>query len=221
MLNAVLGRGSQNGAVPGNWLWRLRASVPTRLRTRIAEAIPRRAVIELTTRLETRGTDWPNVRAFALPSDALGYIRLNLRGRERDGTVAPDDADALMDEIAAGLTSFTDPDGAQSITAVERVPQAGAQPDGPALPDLLVRWSDRPVLRQDRVLSLTFGEIQRRGTGTGRSGNHNPEAWAVVVAPASSQSSDEGPTSVSDLAATAAAVFGAETAHLSGRAFLR
>jgi predicted AlkP superfamily phosphohydrolase/phosphomutase len=220
MLNTVLGRGSQNGDVPGNWLWRLRASVPTRLRTQIAEAIPRRAVIELTTRLETRGTDWSKVRAFTLPSDALGYIRLNLRGRERDGTVAPGDADVLMDEIVTGLTSFTDPDGTPSIAAVERVPHLRPDPDGPALPDLLVRWSDRPVARLARVIS-PFGEVLRRGTGTGRSGNHNPEAWALVVAPSSSQFDNGGPARVTDLAATVSAAFGAETAHLSGRPFLR
>jgi predicted AlkP superfamily phosphohydrolase/phosphomutase len=220
MLNAVLGGGgSRNGAVPGNWLWRLRGSVPTRLRTQVAEALPRRAVIELTTRFETRGTDWSTVRAFALPSDALGYIRLNLRGRERDGTVAPSDADDVIDEIVTGLSSFADPDGAPSITAVERVREVSPEPDGPALPDLLVRWSERPTMRQDRVVSPTFGEILRRGTGTGRSGNHNPEAWAVVLPPSARESDHAGPSSVADLAATVCAAFGAETEQLSGRPF--
>jgi predicted AlkP superfamily phosphohydrolase/phosphomutase len=221
MLNAVLGGGSsENGEVPGSWLWRLRAGVPTRLRTRIAEALPRSAVIELTTRLETRGTDWSGVRAFALPSDALGYIRLNLRGRERDGTVAPHEADALVDEIVAGLTSFRDPAGTPSIAAVERVPHLSHAPDGPALPDLLIRWSDRPAIGLDAVHSASFGEVRRRGLGSGRSGNHNADAWAVVVAPAARQS-DDGPTHVVDLPATICAAFGAETEHLAGKPFLR
>jgi predicted AlkP superfamily phosphohydrolase/phosphomutase len=220
MLNAVLGtNGSQDSAVPGSWLWRLRASVPTRLRTQIAEVLPRRAVIELTMRLETRGTDWSNVRAFTLPSDALGYIRLNLRGRERDGTVAPAEADALVDEIVAGLTSFSDPDGGPSISAVERVPELGPKGDGPALPDLLVRWSDRPAVRLDRVISPTFGEVPRRGTGSGRSGNHNPEAWAVVIPPSTNHADAGGPTRITDLSATVSAEFGAETKHLSGKPF--
>ena len=221
MLNAVLGEGgSENGAVPGSRLWRLRAAVPTRLRTQIAGSLPRRAVIELTTRLETRGTDWSKVRAFSLPSDAVGYIRLNLRGRERDGTVAPGDADALIDEIVGGLSSFTDPDGAPSIAAVERVPDGSPRPDRPALPDLLVRWNERPATRQDRVLSPRFGEVLRRGQGSGRSGNHNSDAWAVVVAPAARQSHDDGPSRVVDLAATVCATFRAETERLAGEPFL-
>jgi predicted AlkP superfamily phosphohydrolase/phosphomutase len=224
MLDAVLrGARSEDRPAPGSLLWRLRAAVPTQARTRIAEALPRRAVIELTTRLETRGIDWSKVRAFAVPSDALGYIRLNLRGRERDGTVAPDQADALVDEIVAGLTSFTDSDGSPTIAAVERVPESYRSANGaPLLPDLLVRWSDRPAAGVGRISSPTFGEIRRRGTGSGRSGNHNPDAWAVVVAPDSRRHDNKGgPSRVVDLAATVCAAFGAETDRLSGEPFLR
>jgi predicted AlkP superfamily phosphohydrolase/phosphomutase len=218
MLNAVLGAKSEaNGDAPGSQLWRLRAAVPTRVRTRIAELLPRRAVIELTTRLETRGIDWSNVRAFMLPSDVLGYIRLNLQGRERDGTVAPADADALMDEIAAGLTSFTEPDGTPSIAAVERVPISTERPDGPALPDLLVRWSERPAAGLDRVASPAFGEVRRRGRGSGRSGNHNADAWALLVG---RETDGRTPARVVDLPASVCAAFGAPTGHLSGDPFL-
>jgi predicted AlkP superfamily phosphohydrolase/phosphomutase len=222
MLNAVLGGArSQDGPAPGSLLWRVRAAVPTQARTKIAEALPRRAVIELTTRLETRGIDWSKVRAFPVPSDALGYIRLNLRGRERDGTVAPDEADALIDEIVAGLTSFADPDGSPSIAAVERIPDSYRGSNGAAsLPDLLVRWSDRPATGVERLSSPTFGEIQRRGTGSGRSGNHNPDAWAVVVAPDSRSRDQDGPSHVVDLAATVCAAFGADADGLSGKPFL-
>ena len=59
-------------------------------------------------------------RAFAHPADNQGYVRLNLRGRERDGIVDPGEADALIDEIAAGLATFTDPDGAPAVAGVVR-----------------------------------------------------------------------------------------------------
>jgi predicted AlkP superfamily phosphohydrolase/phosphomutase len=218
MLNAVLSaRSDENGAVPGSRLWRLRAAVPTGARTRIAEMLPRRAVIELTTRLETRGTDWSQVRAFMLPSDVLGYIRLNLRGREREGTVASDEADALIEEIVSGLTSFTDPDGTPSIAAVERLPASSSKAGDPALPDLIVRWSERPASGLHRVVSPSFGEVLRRGKGSGRSGNHNAEAWAVLVG-----GSDGGaPSRVVDLPASVCAAFGAPTDHLSGEPFAR
>ena len=85
--------------------------LPSGLRAKVAGALPERVALDLTARLELRGVDWSRTRAFAHPAENQGYIRLNLRGRERDGIVDPADADALMDEIADGLRTFTDLDG--------------------------------------------------------------------------------------------------------------
>ncbi len=52
------------------------------------------------------GIDWSETRAFAL---GLAGIFLNLRGREAQGIVDPEnEADSLRDEIATKLTSLTD-----------------------------------------------------------------------------------------------------------------
>jgi hypothetical protein len=90
-------------------------------------------------------------------------------------------------------------------------------PDVPALPDLLVRWSERPATQLDRVVSSRFGEVARRGLGSGRSGNHTAEAWAVVADRAASRRDDGRAASVVDLAATVCAAFGAETDDLDGQ----
>jgi predicted AlkP superfamily phosphohydrolase/phosphomutase len=221
MLQAVLSEERTEAAdVPGSFLWRIRGAVPTRLRATVAQALPRRAVLELTARLETRGIDWRTVRAFALPSDTVGYIRLNLRGRERNGTVEPRDAEALVEEIVRGLSSFNDQDGAPSIAAVERV--SDVVPDSvnaTVLPDLVVRWSDRPATQLDHVVSERFGEVRRVGHATGRSGNHTGDAWAVVVSRAAG-GRDDGRARVADLPATVCATFGAETGDLAGESLL-
>ncbi len=68
------------------------------------------------------------------------------RGRERDGIVDPAEAGALRDEIAAGLATFTDPDGAPGgRVVVQRAAELypGARAD--RLPDLVVRWAQRPA----------------------------------------------------------------------------
>ena len=71
--------------------------------------LPERQALDLTARLEMRGVDWSRTRAFAHPAENQGYVRLNLHGRERDGIVHPDDADALLDEIADGLRTLRRP----------------------------------------------------------------------------------------------------------------
>ena len=55
-----------------------------------------------------------------MPGEDKGYVRLNLRGRERDGIVGPGEADELLSSIADGLLSFADPDGSASIASSTR-----------------------------------------------------------------------------------------------------
>ena len=176
--------------------------------------------LALTERLELRGQDWTTTRAFAQPADNQGYVRVNLRGRERDGIVEPGEAEALMDEIASGLMTFTDADGAPAVKAVERVADTfdtGVHSD--RLPDLIVRWSDRPATRLTEVVSPRFGTVKRRGHGSGRSGNHTAgDAWALVVPGASTPVTPSRPPRLVDIAATAAALAGRDARGPAGRA---
>jgi predicted AlkP superfamily phosphohydrolase/phosphomutase len=219
MLDAVLGGRPAPG--PGTALWRLRDTVSTNVRAWIADRLPRRAVLDLTARLETRAADWSRVRAFVLASDVVGYIRFNLRGREREGVVGPGETDALSERIAAGLATFAEPDGTPSIARVERRADVVAQgPCSDMLPDLVVRWSERPSTGLDRVVSPDHGEVRRAGRGSGRSGNHVDDAWAVVVPGRGREPADRPAGSVVDLAATVCTAFGAETTGLPGRSLL-
>jgi predicted AlkP superfamily phosphohydrolase/phosphomutase len=62
------------------------------------------------------GVDWAKTRAYGL---GINGLYLNLRGRERNGVVSPQDREALMDEIAAGLLATIDPvTGEPAVTKV-------------------------------------------------------------------------------------------------------
>ncbi len=221
MLAAVLSGGPLPDEGPAGWIWRLRAGLPTRWRGAIANAIPDRLALELTARLELRGMDWAATRAFAHPADNQGYIRLNLRGRERDGIVDPSEADALMDEIEAGLRTFRDPDGEPAVTDVVRVRELYPGERAERLPDLSVRWSERPATRLDRVISERFGEVRRAGSGSGRSGNHTAgDAWAVLAPGTARHREPSRPARLVDVAATIAALAGADGAGLPGEPLL-
>jgi predicted AlkP superfamily phosphohydrolase/phosphomutase len=227
MLDAVLSGGARaaengSGETGSGFVWKLRAAVPTGLRARVAAALPDRVALALTERLELRGQDWPATRAFAQPADNQGYVRLNMAGRERDGIVEQADAEALMDEIAAGLMTFRDPDGTPAVKAVERVVDTfdtGEHAD--RLPDLIVRWSERPATQLTHVRSERFGTVARRGHGSGRSGNHTAgDAWALVVPGASTPRTPSRPPRLVDIAATAAALAGRDAADLPGEPLL-
>jgi predicted AlkP superfamily phosphohydrolase/phosphomutase len=211
MLAAVLGAGQEREGDSGS-AWRMRARVPLRLRAAVADALPDRLAIELAARAELRGVDWSTTRAFCVPSDTHGNVRVNLRDRERDGIVPEADADALLDEIAEGLLGFEEPDGAPVVTAVERT--ADVVPPGPSshlLPDLIVRWRSSPAHATDVVRSPRFGVVRRAGPGSGRSGNHTDEAWALVVPAHSRLRTPQRAYRVTDLSATALTAAGLAT----------
>lgn len=221
MLEAVLRDGGPPDEAPG-FIWRLRAAVPADLRGRVARVLPDRLALELTSRLELRGMDWESTRAFAQPADNQGYVRLNLRGRERAGIVDPEDADDLCARIADGLRTFTDPDGAPAVKDVERVADTfGDGRRATRLPDLVVRWSDRPSTRLAAVSSPRFGEVRRHGGASGRAGNHTDgDAWALVVPGSSRHRETDRPPRLVDVAATAAAVVAGDAEGMAGEPLL-
>jgi predicted AlkP superfamily phosphohydrolase/phosphomutase len=222
MLRAILEPEEQHKSEAASSIWRLRASLPVGVRARVAKALPERVALDLTSRLELRSVDWSKTRAFAHPAENQGYVRLNLHGRERDGIVAPEDADALLDEIATALSTFRDLDGHPAVESVEKVAEhfgSGARAE--LLPDLVVRWTDRHTTTFEGVRSEQFGTVRRHGVGSGRSGNHTEgDAWALVVPGKSRHATLTRPPRLEDIAATALALSGDDAPDLVGEPLL-
>ena len=206
ILDAVLG-----GARPQEErVDRLRSIVPVSLRARIARALPEETALRLAARIATPQHDWSRTRAFSVPSDTHGLVRVNLAGRERDGIVREEECDALLEEIAEGLSTFELPDGSPLVTSVTRVHDAfGAGSQVHRLPDLAVAWSPVPPRAGEHVSSPRFGTFRSHGLASGRSGNHNDDAWALLVPGRSTVRAGAAPR-VESIAATVAAVLGFE-----------
>ncbi len=189
--------------------WRIRASIPASTRARIANALPDGVAASLAARLELRGVDWSATRAFVVPSDVSGFIRLNVRGRERDGVVEPRDIEGLMEEIRVGLESFVLPSGAPVVASVSRSSDLVTEGAGfDLLPDLVVRWVPEPTVRDEFVTSPSHGTVRRPGPGSGRSGNHVGSGWAIVRPGAATLAGRSGDVSLLDIPATALGRFG-------------
>jgi predicted AlkP superfamily phosphohydrolase/phosphomutase len=223
MLAAVLGGAPGNGAADSDSgaMWRLRGALSGRLRGTVAAAMPDRLALELTARMELRGVDWSATRAFAHPADNQGYVCLNRKGREREGIVGQSEADELLEAIAEGLADFRDPDGGPAVVSVDRVAERWQGSASDRLPDLVVRWRPTSSITVDALYSPRFGIVRRQGYGSGRTGNHTDgDAWAIV-APGSARIRDPGrPARISDIAATVAALTGADMTALAGTPLL-
>ncbi|MCZ6766902.1 MAG: alkaline phosphatase family protein [bacterium] len=86
-----------------------------------------------------RNVFWRRTKAYGLGINGL-YV--NLRGRESQGIVRPEEYDALVDEIAAKLLAYRDPETGEQV--VKRVYRADQIYDGDALgkaPDIIVGYT--------------------------------------------------------------------------------
>lgn len=197
-------------------IWALRAAIPTEWREWLARALPDDVVADMATRLYLR-RDWGHTRAIAVPGENKGYIRINLKGREREGSVDPAEMQDLLGTIASGLLTFRDPDGSPSVSKVERmseIAQGGASVG--RLPDLVVHWGEHPAAHLAHVASPAYGQVARRGVGSGRSGNHVDDAWGILLPARSRVRAMDRLPRITDIGATACGLFNADLTGLGG-----
>ena len=86
------------------------------------------------------GIDWPRTTAWG---DGGYYARifLNVRGREPDGVVMPEEYEAVRDDLAQRLAAIPDDEGRAMATHVYKPEQLYDEVNGVA-PDLIVVFGD-------------------------------------------------------------------------------
>ena len=171
-------------------VFRIKNALPWTLVRQVTRRIPHawnKALIPLWSR---RMYDWPNTRYFTLPMDYNGYIRLNIKGREKEGCINPADVEGVIKELGEALRSFRDIEtGKPVIRGVFKVDDlVGADaPRRRFLPDLVVLWNPPHSIAQSTgVVSEKFGEVRwLKGArnASGRSGNHTPHGWFAAAGP--------------------------------------
>ena len=124
--------------------------------------------------------DWPQMKAFALPSFSDGYICINLKGRDHHGTVDPENYDALCDELASLIGELRNARTGQRLARkVIRTRASVTAEDGKhSDADLVVKWVDEPADIVDSLALGRIGPVPHR-----RSGGHNSNCFAVVAGP--------------------------------------
>jgi predicted AlkP superfamily phosphohydrolase/phosphomutase len=84
-------------------------------------------------------TDWSKTRAYSF--GVGGHIYLNLRGREKDGIVDPQDRDTLLREISEKLMRVVDPQtGLPVLHRIYRSEEWYAGPEAKNAPDLVLGY---------------------------------------------------------------------------------
>jgi predicted AlkP superfamily phosphohydrolase/phosphomutase len=160
----------------------LRDLVPLQLRQAVSRRLPTAWRDALMARWAISHIVWDRTRAFCLPTDLEGCIRINLRGREPHGIVAPGNeyeqvCEALIDQLQQLRNPQTQNPAVQYIVRTDRSFAGERQP---YLPDLIVTWANEAPIT----------ELYAPETGTvagvspdGRTGTHRPPGFVLACGP--------------------------------------
>jgi hypothetical protein len=162
---------------------RLREKVPAPIQNRIARSVPVAVRDAVVNRAIVAGHDWPHTPGFDLLADMHGYLRLNLRGREREGSLDRNGPvfPRYVDWLRRCFESLRIADtGEPLVGSVRLMSEAFPGRRVDRLPDVVVTWAGGPPV--SRIESEVLGPVTARHS-TGRSGNHRRDGFCVVSVP--------------------------------------
>lgn len=147
---------------------------------------------------------WPSMPAFAVPSYYDGRIRLNLRGRERQGTVDPAHYEQTLTDIESLLRECRNPrTGEPAVAGFERASTSDPLALSGSEVDLQVIWNGVVAAIEHPTLGVV-GPVPLR-----RTGGHTGEHGMAYVAGAGITPGERGVRSAFDVVPTIADLLGA------------
>jgi predicted AlkP superfamily phosphohydrolase/phosphomutase len=152
----------------------VKRSTPLAVKQIYHRRVPRETRDRVAARTMLPALDWSQTRAFSLPSDQHGWVRLNLQGREAAGSVAPEDYERTCQELEEALAPLCTEDGRPLVSDVIR-PDPGGPP--PLLPDLIVHWTDAAL---DEHVRVREPAIQASRIVPHRTGQHSTEGFCLA-----------------------------------------
>jgi predicted AlkP superfamily phosphohydrolase/phosphomutase len=189
--------------------------VPAGLRPALGRLVPRDRLVDS---LAFVDVDWSRTRAFAVWGDGSTLLRVNLSGREPDGTVSADRYEALRDDLIALFTELVDADtGEPVVQGAARFEEVGGGPVRGAMPDVCVQWKrgQRPrAISSKRVGELALGKPEGAGSVHWTNGFLIGAGPGIPVTAAGRL--DGSPIRLVDFAATVFSLFGVRADALDG-----
>jgi predicted AlkP superfamily phosphohydrolase/phosphomutase len=212
------------GKVNGDLLSAVRNMVPKSFRAAVSRALlPRKVNEKLSLRWKTAGISWQHTRAFLIENANEGYIRVNLKGREPQGIVAPGaEYRDLCEEIYQTAKSLTNPaNGKAAVRTVYKTDDIYAGPCRSHMPDIIINWNDEARVSTE-LLAKNYG-IARSALPAYAlmpyyTGNHRPNAFAIAAGGNVPAGQVLQGSSILDLAPTVLDFFGiAAPAYMPGK----
>lgn len=154
--------------------------------------------------LQMASLDMARTRAFAGEAEGnFGTVRLNLAGREPEGVVQPDEAEAVLAEIERDLRALETPDGGRPlVTRVWRRGELYPGPHAERLPDLF--FETDPAVAVRAIAHTKVFEVHPEPPFP----DHKREGVLVAAGPGAASFAERGDASILDVGPTALHLLG-------------
>ena len=160
-------------------------------------------------RLEALKVDWAKTTAWG-SGGYYGRLFINVRGREPQGLIEPENYEATRDRLIAELEALGDPDGKPIGTRVLKPETLYRTTRGTAPPDLFVYFGN---LRWRSVGTVGTGQIHTFENDTGPDdANHAQDGMIIIAGPDVPAKGPLEGLEIRDLTPTVLRLFGLEVA---------
>jgi hypothetical protein len=122
--------------------------------------------------------DWSRTRAFSLPTDQHGWIRINLQFRESAGLVAPEQYPETLRQLEELLHSLSAEDGVPLVQQVIRTAANFEEARTSKLPDLVVHWSNAAFAEPAKIKG---SEVKIQTIGKKFTGQHDRDGFCILA----------------------------------------
>ncbi len=164
-----------------NLMSRLRGAIPARVQYSLAYILGEHVQDWVVNRGIVGGLDWSCTPAFRFASGGEGYLRLNIKGREREGCLERSEvagyAAWLKERLLEIRVAGTDEPLIRDVIDA-RALYPGERED--YLPDLILAYAPREPVSE--IESPAIGRLSAK-LETGRGGNHSGDAFMIVAGP--------------------------------------
>lgn len=156
----------------------MKRHAPPGLKKLYYKALPWNATLQLAQTTMMPAYDWSRTRAFSLPTDQHGWIRLNLTGREAKGIVEPQQYGETCRELQQMLLNLETEDGQRIVRECFITSHNFDDAQTHPLPDLIVHYHEATFKPGMKIKGMSF---KAESIGNKYTGQHALEGFLVAA----------------------------------------
>lgn len=202
---------------------RIRTRIPSEVRMGVSRLLPETVRLRLWRQGSKLPVEWSSTRAYFIPNECQGHIRINVKGRDPSGCVSPGvEYDRVCEELTDKLLELEAPQTkTPAVQGVVRTDTIFAGAKRSHLPDLILIWNEQAKVTTE-LYSKSCGLLTKPHAARDLSpyyvGNHKSPGFVLCKGPQMRSGSLMNKRHIVDFTPTILNMFGiAPSGSMTGR----